>query len=179
MTIPKKITAGDAIEWVESSGDYPSPDWSISYVLINGLGKIEIPSAPDTESDGHFFDIPSTTSDSYQPGDYAYQRYAKKGDKRKTIGRGFVTIEFDFGAGEKHDATLWLDRAIEALEQSLAKSASSNMLAMDIDGSRIEHKTDTEKRETLEWLYKRRVARQRARDMAQGKSPFGTVRVGF
>jgi hypothetical protein len=179
MEIPRNIVAGDSIEWVDYLGDYLSSEWSLKYVLVSPLAKIEITSVADTESNGHLFSIPSTTTDSWQPGDYGYQVYTISGSDRKTIGRGFLTIEIDFSKQEKYDARPWLDRVIEALQASIEGRASSSQLLFEISGSRIEHISHLDQRELLNGYRKDRAARNRARAIAQGKSPFGTVRVEF
>ena len=179
MTIPRNIVAGDSIEWTDFFPEYLSPLWSIKYSLVCPLTKIELVSEPEADTGGHSFYLPSTDTDSWQPGDYIYQVYAISEGSRATIGRGFFTVDVDFSAQDKYDARPWLDRAIDAVEASVAGRASSSQLVMEIDGSRIEHISHLDQLELLERLYKRRAARGRARDVSQGKSPFGTVRVEF
>jgi len=179
MEIPRNIVAGDSVQWVDSLLDYPSPEWALKYVLVSPLTKIEIESVPDVESDGHLFSFTSATTTAWQPGNYSYQGYATSGTERKTVGRGLLSIEIDYSAQEKHDARPWLDRAIAAVEGSLAGRASSSQLVMDIDGSRIEHISHLDQLELLARLYKRRSARARARLMSAGANPFATVRVEF
>ncbi|MFT5729686.1 MAG: hypothetical protein ACI8PB_003857 [Desulforhopalus sp.] len=179
MEIPRNIVVGDSVEWVDYFGGYLSPEWSLRYVLICPLTKIEVVSVADAETDGHLFSIPSTTTDSWQPGDYHYQVYATSGSDRKTIGRGFLTIEIDFSKQEKHDARPWLDRVIAALMASIEGRASSSQLLMEISGSRIEHIFHLDQRELLNGYKKYRAARNRSRAISRGESPFGTVWVKF
>lgn len=179
MEIPKNIVAGDSIEWVDLLASYLSPEWSLKYSLVCPLGKIEFISAPDADSGGHLFSISSAITALWQPGKYAYQVYATSGTDRKTVGRGFLTIEIDLSTQDVYDARPLLDREIEAVENAKFGRASSSQLAMEIDGSRIEHISHLDHDELLGRLYKRRAARERARTMALGKSPFGTGRVEF
>lgn len=179
MEIPRNIVAGDSIEWIDYFEDYLSPGWSLKYVLICPLTKIEVVSVADAETNGHLFSIPSTTTDSWQPGDYHYQVFATSGSDRKTVGRGFFTIEIDFSKQEKHDARPWLDRVIAALKASIEGRASSSQLLFEIAGSRIEHISHLDQRELLNGYRKDRAACNRERAISLGKSPFGTVRVEF
>lgn len=179
MNIPRNIIVGDSLEWLDAMDDYLSPGWSLRYVLVSSLSKIEIESTPDAETLGHSFYVPSTTSENWQPGEYSFQLYATDGTDRKTVGRGFVEVEVDYAAQDTYDGRPLLDREIEAVQQAKLGRASSSQMRMEIDGCIIEHMSHLDHDELLTRLYKRRAARDRARDVALGKSPFGTVRVEF
>jgi len=115
--IPSEITQGDSLNWTESESDYPASDgWVIGYNLVMATRRINFESTAD--GDNHSFDLTTTTTKLWYPGDYSWQRYVYDSTQRITLTHGNVEIKRNFltPGDERSHAQKTLDSILAVLE---------------------------------------------------------------
>lgn len=172
--IPRKFSVGDTLSWVESWSDYPAPLYTLTLTLISTTGKQTV--AASASGDGHEFVLDSAN---LLAGRYDYQLVATGAGYRSTIDRGYVTVEPDLAAADNFDGRDWVDKSIEAVQASLEGRASHVQLKQTFDGVSIEKMSQLEQMDLLDRLYSKRNARNIKKKLANGKSPFPTVKPRF
>lgn len=135
QTEPTEITAGDTVQWTRLAGDYPSPAWDVSYILINSTSKITI-DATDSGSD-HLVSVDAATSTGYAAGLYQWQCYATNGVQRATIDTGEILIKPNFFAVSTLDTRSITKRTLDAIEAVLEKRASTDQEMYAIAGRQL------------------------------------------
>lgn len=132
QTEPTEITAGDYIQWLIPGGDYPAPDWDLSYTLINDSNKYDV-TAADSGGD-HLVTIDNATSGAFVAGVYKYQRYVSNGSQRITTGSGEITINPDYSSAATLDTRTQTKRILDAINAVIEKRASVDQESYQIAG---------------------------------------------
>jgi len=89
-TIPTTLRAGDTWYWPVSAPDYPSPDWSLSYVLVSPTARATL--AVAWIGTGHAATVSAATTAAMAPGSYAWHLLATSEAERRTLETGRVEI---------------------------------------------------------------------------------------
>lgn len=167
MTLPAKLTAGDALSKTVSLADYPAnAGWMLYVVLVSTTAKIRIDALAAGAS--HQLNILSSNSTSYAPGDYAWQAYVERLGARQTIATGRITILPNFAAAAGGiDTRSHARRTLQAIEATIEGRASSDVLAYEIAGRRLSKIPVTELLE-LRDRYRRDVRAEDAAEAASG-----------
>ena len=99
VTIPKKIIAGDYIQWtLNATQDHfgnaiSSPDWSVVYYLRTNKQQFAATVNSTAHEDGFKFTIASNVSETFSAGVWYYQAMANKsGAERQTIAQGTIEV---------------------------------------------------------------------------------------
>lgn len=133
MTIPCTITAGDSLSFTESFASYlPDSGWSLKYVLLNQVGKIEFESSA---VNGEFsFTVSSADSQSWTPGNYKAIPVLTNGSQRVTLDAVTVVVNPDPLAVESMDTRSQAQKILEALRvayESFAKTGLVQEVSMN------------------------------------------------
>lgn len=139
--IPSKITAGTSVSWAVSLPDFPATEgWTLTYSLVYPSVQIVVTSTPS--GDAHLFEIPLADSAEWTPGKYSWQSHISNGTERYLIDSGSVEILADYAAATAgSDTRTWLDKAIEALQASIAGRASKTQMTQVVAGVQVQHMT--------------------------------------
>jgi hypothetical protein len=135
MTTPKKIRAGDTVEWQLYVPEYPyEAGWSLSYAL---RGPAQINLAADPDFTVH---IAARSSASYAPGIYSYvARVSNAAGDVHTVDVGSLTIEPDIASTDTfYDTRSIVKKTLDAVEAVLLKRATDDQLKYTIQGRSLE-----------------------------------------
>mgnify|MGYP000532970256 CR=1 FL=1 len=180
-TVPSSITAGDTVAWQIALADYPaSAGWSLSYRLINALGKIDITSA--AAGDDHLVNVSAATSAAWVAGDYDLLGVVTKAAERYTVSTGRVTIKPNLAALTTYDGRTPERIALEALQSAYIDYLSNgqgHVAEYEIAGRRMKFRNAAEIWQQIEKL-KREVAQEdQAARLAAGLPSRRRVTVRF
>jgi hypothetical protein len=177
--IPSSFIAGDSLAWLLSYADYPADGgWVLSIVLVKDGAKITIPSTASGSQ--HQVSIPSATTAAYAPGTYHFQASVTSGTDRVTVGSGSIEIKPDFASQTTgYDARTWLDKAIEALEASIAGRASKTQLAQTIGGVQVQHIPPGDQLSLLDKLRAQRQRQEAVERRTAGLGSRSIIKVRF
>jgi hypothetical protein len=151
--VPKNLVAGDTWRWLRSFSDYPAPTWTVTYYFENSTKAFSV----DATASGadHSVTIAAATSAQYPPGRYRWAARAASGGVAETIEGEFGWLEVapNPAASGTRDHRSWARRTLDALEATLEGKATSDQLAMSINGRSISR---IPLPELLEWRNKLR-----------------------
>lgn len=164
--LPPTITAGDSLAFTISLSDYlASAGWSLSYVLLNASGKINLSSTAD--GDDHSVSIVAAVTADYSPGDYKYTSFATNGTERHTVESGNVTILPDPAAQTTFDGRSHAELCLENINSILEGKATADNFSYSISGRSLS-KYSWEELITARNYYRAEVAAEKRN--AAGKS---------
>lgn len=142
MKIPKTITAGDSVSWLDTpwldttkSSWVTSALWDLVYEL---RGQTQLTPLTTAQGDGWASSITSAASASLQPGTYVWAAYLKNaaGDRRN-IGGGTLTVIVNLAAVTAPiDGRSQARRALDDCEAALAKFTSGGKIKSYAIGGR-------------------------------------------
>lgn len=135
VTIPAKLTAGDTWTFTFAHGDYAAPTWDASIYFENAAETFNA-TATDDGSD-HAFSIAAATTADKQPGRYKWSIRVSDGTDSYTVESGWVEILADPAAAGTHDPRSDPRKLLDALNATLLGRATSDQLAMSINGRSI------------------------------------------
>lgn len=178
-TEPQEITAGDTVQWVKQDlSDYlPADGWTLSYVLINASGKIEIEAT--TSGTGYAITVPAADSSVWASGIYSYQAYATNGGARVTVGSGTIEILPNFSASATYESRSHAKRTLDAIEATIEGRASVDQESYSIMGRQLKRTpmADLLKlRDRYKALY---LAEVNAENAKNGKNTKNKIKVRF
>lgn len=172
MSEPTTLVAGDSWSWSRADllPDYPPGDgWVLTYRLAPAAGgaSVELTAGSD-----HAVAVAPAESAAFAAGVWTWSALVTDGTDRHRVGTGRLTVEPDPAAAEAADGRSWAERALEAVEATLANRATADHEAFTIEGRSVSRIPLGELRS---WRARLRseVARER------GASPIETVRVQF
>lgn len=132
VTIPAKLTAGDTWAFAFSHADYAAPTWSATVYFENAAATFST-SATDDGS-GHAFSIPATTTATKPAGSYKWSIRVSDGTDAYTVETGWVDVITDPAAAGTRDPRSDARKLLDALNATLLGRATSDQLAMSING---------------------------------------------
>lgn len=135
VTIPAKLIAGDTWEFTFSHGDYSAPTWDASVYFENAAATFSA-TASDDGSD-HAFSIAAATTAAKQSGRYKWSIRVTDGTDSYTVETGWVEILADPAAAGTHDPRSDARKLLDALNATLLGRATSDQLAMSLNGRSI------------------------------------------
>jgi hypothetical protein len=135
--VPAKLVAGNRWAWTASAltADYPTASYTLKYRLSlqsEGGGVVTI--AAGKVSSAHVVEVGSTTSKTYQPGDYFWQAIIIRDsdDEEVTVDSGMTHVAPNFGdePGDTRSHTYKVLMAIRAcIEGSATREDESYTIA--------------------------------------------------
>jgi len=134
--LPKEFRAGSTLEITTTSGDYPAPDWTLTYQL-RGSSSITI-TCGERGSD-HYIKVPAATTAAYTPGDYSYVGYVVNDDgDRYDIESGVVTVLPNFAQiSTVYDGRTHVKKMLDAIEAALEGRITADVESYQIGGRSI------------------------------------------
>lgn len=171
--VPAELTAGDLWQWTRDLEDYPAGTWTLTYYFLNGEEKFSAAGTADGTT--HSFSIAAATSADYKPGNYKYFGRVVNGSASYTVEEGWIEVLRNPAAAGNFDARSWARRTLDAIEATLEGKASSDQLAMSINGRSI---SKIPPRELMDWRDRLR-AEVREEDQADNAGLGRNIRVRF
>lgn len=177
-SIPASFVAGDSLRWLISYPDYPASAWTLSIVLVKDGTQVVIPSTAD--GDLHQVAVLPATTAAYSIGRYNFHASVSDGTDRVTVETGVIEVLPNFATQSTgYDARTWMDKAIEALEASIAGRASKTQLEQTIGGVQIKHLPPGDQLRLLDNIRARRRQQEAADRRRAGKGSGSIIRVRF
>lgn len=129
VTFPKKIIAGDFIQWtIKPTQDHfgnpiSSPDWSVVYYLRTNTAPLGATINSTANDDGFKFSIASNVTATFTAGDWFYQAVANKsGNEKQTIYTGqfkvLESLEYS-SVAVNYDGRTQLRKDFDAIEATI------------------------------------------------------------
>lgn len=140
-TEPASLTAGDTINWLIAVPDYPaSAGWTLKYNGLCAAGRIALTSTPS--GDSHAVAVAKTTTADYVAGVYSFTKYVESTTERVTLDTLTIQVLPDLAAmTTAYDNRSQAQKILDAIDNTINGTATSGMLAMTIDGTRLEKMT--------------------------------------
>lgn len=135
VTIPAKLTAGDTWAFTFSHADYAAPTWDASIYFENAAATFST-TATDDGSD-HAFSIAAATTAAKVAGRYKWSIRVTDGTDSYTVDTGWTEVIADPAATGTHDPRSDARKLLDALNATLLGRATSDQLAMSINGRSI------------------------------------------
>lgn len=124
--------AGDTWAWTRNYGNYPAPTWTATfYAEMKGsqFSSVAVP-VGTTQS----FSIAAAVTAGYKIGHYKWWIRVTDGTSSYVIEEGWLDVTADPAAAGTRDQRTWARRTLDALECTLEGRATSDQLAMTING---------------------------------------------
>lgn len=130
--VPSTLIAGDTWAFTRSYGDYPAPTWTATlYAEFNGSQFSAVANALGTTQS---FIVLSSASSGYKTGHYKWWVRVTDGTSNYTVESGWFDVKPDPAATGTRDQRSVTRQTLDALECTLLGRASSDQLAMTING---------------------------------------------
>ena len=132
------FNAGDTVQWTRSVPDYrPDDGWVLEYTFSNLSGVFVAPSV-DNGNGAYLVTITAADSGNVLAGEYSWQGYVSQAAERFTIGVGATTVLPDLASSPGgQDARIWARQRLDALEATLAGTATTDQGSYAIEGVSI------------------------------------------
>ncbi len=136
-SVPNKLAAGDTWRWLRSFSEYPAPTWTVTYYFENSAKQFS--AAASASGTDHSVTVAAPTTADIPPGRYRWTAKATDGSIVETIENenGWLEVEPNLAATGTRDHRSWARRTLDAIEATLEGKASSDQLAMSINGRSI------------------------------------------
>lgn len=144
--VPAELIAGDTWQWTRELSEYPAGTWTITYYFENKDQVFN--AAASAVGTIHSVTIAAATTLGYKPGRYRWRARAESGGVKKTVESGWLEVQVDPAAAGTKDVRTQARRTLDAVEATLEGRASSDQLAMTLNGRSISR---TPLRELREW----------------------------
>lgn len=173
LVLPGELIAGDTWKFSVAHASYPAPTWSLAVFLQNAGAGYQA----DGVANGSSFDVTVTAAVSrgIVPGRYTATARFTKGSEVRSVPAGWVTVRAATGKSAA-DLRSYARRVLDAVQATLEGRASSDQLAVAINGRSISRIPLGELREWEKQL-KLQVAQEEA--AARGGLNPRRVRVRF
>lgn len=147
--IPEAITAGDAVAWKKTFGDYSAADdWVLSYALTKSDAQILITAGADGSD--HLVNLVATDTDSWAAGEYGFQAYVTKATERYQVDEGIVEIRPNLVAQTSGYQSLPPCFVIrDAIEAVFEMRATESETSIAVGGRQISEMSHAELHEAL------------------------------
>lgn len=177
MTIPKKIIAGDYIQWtLKATQDVfgnpiSSPDWAVTYYLRTNKQNFAATINSTPHEDGFKFTISQAVSATFHDGLWFYQAMATKNDaERQTIAQGqFTVIESALYSGATNkkafDGRTQLRKDFDAIEATIRAISTGQAVQEYKIGNRSLKKFDLSELILIRDRYKRDLVKEEKQQM--------------
>lgn len=130
--VPGSLIAGDTWVFTRDYANYPAPTWAATlYAEFSGS---QFNAAASASGTAQSFSIASSTTGGYKTGRYKWWVRITDGISSYTVESGWFDVNPDPAASGTRDQRSWARRTLDALECTLEGRASSDQLAMTING---------------------------------------------
>lgn len=131
---PQVLSAGDTTQWIRALVDYPSPTWTLKYVL---RGPAVYSFSATASGGNHLVTIESATSAKWKPGFYKIGAIVTDGTNQVAVTTFFERIILRPNLAltpEGVDARSWAERTLAVLEQTIADILAHRVSAASVNG---------------------------------------------
>lgn len=177
---PECLTAGDSSTWTITDSDYSSSDgWALSYSFRKAGAPVLTIS---TTASGSTYTATLTTGNTLlmEDGVWYWQRYVTKASERITRGSGRIEILSNFASADAgFDPRSMVKRTLDAIESTLADTASREERQLVVDGMSLEIRDVGQLitlRDKYKALYQQEVNAER---LAQGRGNRRKIGIRF
>ena len=133
---PLTVIAGDTIKFKKTWSDYPTADWTLSYVLHSRSKDTSNATATVTE-DGKYYVVTFSAAQTadFTPEDYSLHGRITNGIESYTVYDGILAVRRNVAAASSHDEMrTFAARALEAVETAILGSLGSEFVSFSVDG---------------------------------------------
>ena len=125
---PVTLRAGDTWQWRRDDlGDYPAPDWALTYYFRNATAKFDLTAAADGTA--HLVNV-AMAATGKAPGKYDWIAVVKSATDRHQVGNGIVEVLPDLAADVVYDARTFARKMLDAIEAALLGQASASQISI-------------------------------------------------
>jgi hypothetical protein len=133
--VPSQLIAGDLWQWTRELSDYPAGTWTLTYYFSNKDQSFSVAGTPAGVV--HGFSIAAATTAGYKAGRYKYSGRVVNGASSFTIEEGWLEVAANPAASGNRDVRSFARRTLDAIEATLEGRATSDQLAMSVNGRSI------------------------------------------
>lgn len=146
-SVPAELVAGDTWRWTRDLPDYPAGTWALTYYFECPAGEFSV--AATTDGTVHSVTIAATDTAGYAPGRYRWFARAVSGAIVETVAgeEGWLQVTADPAATGKRDWRSDARKMLDAVTATLLGRATSDQLAMSLNGRSISRTPLSELRE--------------------------------
>lgn len=175
--LPAVINAGDSINQLYCSPEYPASDgWVLVFMLRNAAAQIDLTSV--AENGAHRIKQTPAQTNAFTAGNYAYRAQFTRADEAITVGQGNVRITPSFGNGAI-EARGPAQIAYDNVTAMLAGKGDSGVYEYEIRGRRLKSYTITELLQLQNHLRRELDRENTANGIANTTQFSGQIRVRF
>jgi hypothetical protein len=130
--VPDSAIAGDTWRWTLDLADFPAPTWDATIYFQNTEGSFNQAAVDD--STRHAFTISATTTTGKKAGKYKWFVRVTDGTNVETPLEGWIDVKPDPSKSGATDHRSQARKMLDAVEATLLGRATSDQLAMSING---------------------------------------------
>jgi hypothetical protein len=130
--VPDSATAGDTWRWTLDMPEFPSPTWDATIYFQNTDGSFSQAAVDDGTR--HAFTLAAATTAGKKAGKYKWFVRLTDGTNVETALEGWIDIEPDPSKSGGSDLRSQARKMLDAVEATLLGRATSDQLAMSING---------------------------------------------
>lgn len=130
--VPATLIAGDTWNFTRDYANYPQPVWTATlYAEFSGS---QFNAAATALATAQSFSVAANVTNGYKTGRYKWWVRVTDGTSSFTVEEGWFDLKPDPAATGTRDQRSWARRTLDALECTMEGRASSDQLAMTING---------------------------------------------
>jgi hypothetical protein len=133
--LPAELIAGDTWAWTRSFGDHPAPTWTATVYFENADDTFSAAAA--ASGTDHAFSIDAATTGAKKAGRYFWSVRVTDGTTLTTVESGWLDVLANPAAAGTRDPRSDVRKMLDALNATLLGRATSDQLAMTINGRSI------------------------------------------
>lgn len=135
-SVPAQLRAGDTWRWQVDYPDYPAPTWTLTFRFVNGSQNPDeiVCSAVGTQ---HLAEVAASATAEYSAGRYRWFARAEQGAEVQTIADGLVEVLPDPAGDAPFDIRGQARILLDAVNAALLRKATTDQLAMSLNGRSI------------------------------------------
>lgn len=174
--LPAAFHAGDTLKFLTTSTDHPaSAGWGVELILVNSLQRYTATSA--AQGDDHLITVSAATTADWLPGNYTARLRVIKAGEAYTLLDQAVTVHP--GLAAPADGRSAARRMLEAIEATLEKRASDDVLSYQIAGRELRRHSMTDLLKLRDRLRAEVLREESAERARAGLQPKGRIAVRF
>ncbi|MEZ9525713.1 hypothetical protein [Enterovibrio norvegicus] len=174
MVIPTELQSGLSVSFRVSFPLFPAAEWVATLHLISLNSKVDITAKPD--GDAFVFSATAAESAEWAAGQYSALIRVSKGDDVHQPVSQRLTVLPNLAAMDSHDPRTDAEKALDAIQATLASRATSDQLKLSFGGRSLE-KTPLSDLLKLEARFIRKVNSERRKKTGRGLLKLNRVRM--
>lgn len=135
---PQSFYRSDTVTWTRVLQEYPSPDWTLTYLFSRATDTQVIVAAADG-SGGHVVTLSQAETAAFAAGQYRWQAYVEQGAERRTVAASSIQVINSLDTAQ--DTRTHNETVLEALQAVMENKASQDQLKISIAGKTLDRFT--------------------------------------